>query len=237
MAWPPRSWRECGKTLLVPDTAGAAAERLYHGLGRQGVGAIPGLRLPSAGAHRDRGIFRTPFVAFIPNDFLPPRHVTTGGLRLEVLSPEHAEHDFAAIGVSAAQIERGFGPAHWWSPDIGFEQNLADLARHAREFEAREAFAYALRDAEGQAYLGCVYIRPMRPGSPAVAADERFQARVYFWLSGSHLWGRPLSGRPSAVDERQVLETLRAWLAADWPFAAVVFPGRSIGWAEWQALA
>jgi hypothetical protein len=40
-----RSARECGKTLLVLDTANEVAERLYERLGWLRVGAIPGFAL------------------------------------------------------------------------------------------------------------------------------------------------------------------------------------------------
>ncbi|MGZ9076688.1 MAG: N-acetyltransferase family protein [Burkholderiaceae bacterium] len=41
--------RECGKTLLVLDTASAEAERVYERLGWQRVGAIPGYALLPGG--------------------------------------------------------------------------------------------------------------------------------------------------------------------------------------------
>jgi len=37
--------RECGKTLLVLDTANSGAERLYERLGWERVGVIPGYAL------------------------------------------------------------------------------------------------------------------------------------------------------------------------------------------------
>lgn len=42
--------RECGKTLLVLDTASAEAERVYERLGWKRVGAIPGYALLPDGA-------------------------------------------------------------------------------------------------------------------------------------------------------------------------------------------
>lgn len=42
--------RECGKSLLVLDTASAEAERVYERLGWQRVGAIPGYALLPDGA-------------------------------------------------------------------------------------------------------------------------------------------------------------------------------------------
>lgn len=48
---------EAGKTLLVLDTASADAERLYHRLGWQRVGVIPGYALWPDGGFVDTTIF------------------------------------------------------------------------------------------------------------------------------------------------------------------------------------
>lgn len=49
--------RECGKTLLVLDTAGDEAERLYARLGWQRVGVIPGFALLPQGGLCDTTYF------------------------------------------------------------------------------------------------------------------------------------------------------------------------------------
>lgn len=48
---------EAGKTLLVLDTSSVDAERLYHRLGWQRVGSIPGYALSPAGGLVDTTIF------------------------------------------------------------------------------------------------------------------------------------------------------------------------------------
>jgi len=51
--------RECGKTLLVLDTASAEAERLYERLGWERVGVIPGYALlPQGGFCRTTLYYR-----------------------------------------------------------------------------------------------------------------------------------------------------------------------------------
>ena len=86
------------------------------------------------------------------------------------------------------------------------EQNLDDLAQHAAEFEAGEAFAYTVLDPEDGDVIGCVYIDP----------DEITEARCRFWVRAdrAHLDG--------------VLEQIiRAWLTgSDWALTSVTFPGR-----------
>ena len=55
--------RECGKTLLVLDTASAEAERLYAREGWQRVGAIPGFALLPQGGLCDTTLFYRQLVA------------------------------------------------------------------------------------------------------------------------------------------------------------------------------
>ncbi len=50
--------KECGKTLLVLDTATPEAERLYDRLGWQRIGVIPEFALaPDRAAYRDTVLF------------------------------------------------------------------------------------------------------------------------------------------------------------------------------------
>jgi GNAT superfamily N-acetyltransferase len=49
--------RDCGKSLLVLDTASGEAERLYASLGWQRVGVIPGFALLPRGGYCDTTIF------------------------------------------------------------------------------------------------------------------------------------------------------------------------------------
>jgi ribosomal protein S18 acetylase RimI-like enzyme len=49
--------RDCGKTLLVLDTATDQAERLYHRLGWTRVGAIPGYALLPQGGLCDTTVY------------------------------------------------------------------------------------------------------------------------------------------------------------------------------------
>ena len=158
---------------------------------------------------------------FVPLGFDAWRSAIVGPLRLEVLSPEHAVVDYEAVRASGAEIAEAYGPENWWSADLTYEQNLADLARHESEFAAGEAFAYVMFSLASAEYVGCVYIRPAPD-----ALRHRFQARVYFWLAASQ----------RTVTDAQAFRALSGWLRDTWPFEAVVFPGRSIGWEAYRAL-
>lgn len=165
---------------------------------------------------------------FVPDDFPVPRSLRADAFQLAVLSPSHAEADFAAVRASANRIRHVFGPHNGWpAPDLTPEENLADLTRHAAEFERREAFAYAMLDPAGLQYLGCLYLKPVKSRLAVDLRRERFQVQAFFWLSEAGL----------ALDADAVRTRLAQWLHEAWPWAAVAFPGRAPGWAEWEALA
>lgn len=79
--------------------------------------------------------------AFVPSDFEPPPALETEGFRLAPLGPQHNESDHAAWTSSIAHIRATPGyPDGRWPPVEGMslEENLADLTRHAADFEARK---------------------------------------------------------------------------------------------------
>jgi hypothetical protein len=98
----------------------------------------------------------------VPAAFEPPKRVSLDGITLDVLRPCHADADFQAVKSSANDIRHVFGPGNGWpAADITFEQNLADLQRHAGEFEQRDAFAYAMLKSPAE-YIGCLYVKPIK---------------------------------------------------------------------------
>jgi hypothetical protein len=158
---------------------------------------------------------------FVPDGYAVPRTQRFTQFTLEVLSPHFAAQDYAAVTTSADAIRHIFGPANGWpAPNLSFAENLADLERHAREFADRVAFAYALVSPDGERYLGCLYIRPIPSKQTA------FDAAAFFWLSR-------LADRGDLAE--RVLGDVQAWLKASWPFTAVAFPGRTVGWAKWES--
>ena len=60
-----------------------------------------------------------------------------------------------------------------WPAGLNLAQNLADLVRHEREFDAGQAFAWIIRSAAG-IYLGCAYLKP--------DLEARGAGRVYTWI-------------------------------------------------------
>lgn len=166
-------------------------------------------------------------MSITPNHFEPPASASFSSFSLEVLSPEFAEQDFAAVTASAESIRHVFGPENSWpSAQITFDENLADLVRHEREFNERTAFAYCILDPKLKRYLGCLYIMPLLANARRDQRHERFCAEVYLWLSVLH----------HDITDALVQAEINAWLAVDWRLPQVAWPGRNPNWTEWKAL-
>lgn len=104
----------------------------------------------------------------------PPRTAVLGPFHLAVLAPDCAEEDFAAVSASEARLSGLMGDD--WPKGITWDQNHADLARHAQEFDEDIAYAWVIRDAAG-GYLGCAYIKP--------SLQDRGRGAAYLWLQQS----------------------------------------------------
>ncbi|MGY4391214.1 N-acetyltransferase [Streptomyces virginiae] len=142
---------------------------------------------------------------FVPADFAVPRTLVADGFRLEVLGAEHNERDLAAWTGSIAHIRATPGfVGRGWPPVAGMsaEENLADLVRHAREFEERSAFAYSLLEGDGEGVvIGCLYIHGSREASGRVAVSH--------WVRADR-----------AALDGPVHERITRWLREVWPFDA-----------------
>jgi len=80
------------------------------------------------------------------------------------------------------------------------EENRSDLERHAADFEAREGFTFTVRDPDGDAILGCVYIYP--------ANDGVHDATVQSWVRASE-----------AARDGDFRRALADWITSNaWPF-------------------
>jgi hypothetical protein len=87
-------------------------------------------------------------------------------------------------------------------------ENLSDLERHTRDFEAHAGFTYTVLDTADDDVIGCVYIYPSRSGE--------HDAAVLSWVRVTH-----------ADFDVEVWRAVSNWLAADWPFAAVDYAPRT----------
>jgi hypothetical protein len=152
---------------------------------------------------------------FVPADWVVPAPLATATFRLAPLGPEHNESDHAAWGGSIDHIRAtpGFareeGGSDAWPVPMSSEANLRDLEMHAREFRDREAFAYTVLAPETDVdrVIGCIYIDPDETGEAS--------ATMRCWVTAS-----------AASLDVPLADAVRAWLATDWPFESVRFPGR-----------
>lgn len=152
-----------------------------------------------------------------------------GNLQLKMLNPEFADVDFEAVMASADAIRHLFGATHEWpATDMTFEQNKADLARHEREFDEKKAFAYALLDASGEQYLGCLYLEPLNlaphPKKATNATTRHVQIQAFIWISSKYP-NTPLA---------PIMTEVNAWLAAYFDPDTIAWPGRVESWDDWD---
>ena len=160
--------------------------------------------------------------------FLPPRAFTLGSIHFKMLNPEFADVDFEAVMASADAIRHLFGATHEWpAAEMTFVQNKADLARHEREFDEKKAFSYALLDASGEQYLGCLYLEPVNlaphPKLATDATNRHVQIQAFIWASSLY----------PDTQLAPIMAEVNTWLNAYFDPDAIAWPGRVESWDEW----
>jgi hypothetical protein len=146
-------------------------------------------------------------VAFVPDDFEPPRELVADDFLLEPLGPEHNQDDYEAWSSSIEHIRAtpGFPDGRWPRP-MTLEENRADLERHARDFAARSGFTYTVLDPSDRSVIGCVYIYPDKEG-----VDD---AVVSSWVRATR-----------AGSDAALRELVSRWLIEAWPFERISYAG------------
>ena len=124
------------------------------------------------------------------------------------MRPEHNERDYAAWSSSIEHIHAtpGFAGSSW-PHAMSLEENLRDLERHERDFEARTGFTYSVLDPSTADVVGCLYIYPDEDGSR--------DASVRSWVRASR----------TELDV-PLWRAVSRWLATDWPFRSVDYAPR-----------
>ncbi len=156
---------------------------------------------------------------WLPGDFEVPRLVETARFRLRPLSIHDLVKDYDAVMTSREHLWGLFGEAWGWPAEsLTLEEDLVHLGWHQMEFERRSSFNFAVMSPDESRLLGCVYVDP--------PTKEGFDTEVF-------LWARPTE--PGLEDELH--EFARGWIADEWPFERVAWPGRDHPWPEFDALA
>lgn len=150
---------------------------------------------------------------FYPPGAIVPDGTQTAELRLEPLTTAHVAADYAAVIASRTML-RVWSGSDWPSDTFALADNLADLARHEREHEAREAFTYTVLTPDGATCLGCLYLVP---NTVSILSPREGDALVRFWVS------TPWAGRL----DQSLLTTLRGWLPEAFAFQRLLFHANS----------
>ncbi len=147
----------------------------------------------------------------VPQDFEVPVSLETGNFRLRMLTINDVVKDYDAVMTSVAHLNGLFGKGSTWpSPELSLEQDLIDLGWHQKEFQKRSSFAYTMMSLNEKLCLGCIYIYP--------TSEAGYDAEVYLWTRQSHL---------ESGLERDLFESVKAWLKRKWLFKKVFYPGRN----------
>jgi hypothetical protein len=155
---------------------------------------------------------------FVNREFVIPQQLETDEFRLRMLTVNDVVKDYDAV-MSSAEYLKAIWPGSKWPDGLTLEQNLIDLGWHQKEFQRRRSFAYTVVTLNETRVIGCVYIDPTR--------KRGYDAEVYLWAREAAL------GSPA---DTRLFEAVNEWLATEWPFEKVSFPGRTIDWDSWMAI-
>ena len=162
-----------------------------------------------------------PAPALVAPGFEVPTSAEGPGFRLKPLGPDLVKIDFDAYMSSVEHLQQTFTRSPDW-PRAGITDAdaMLDMQTESARFAARESFAYSVLTPDGLRERGCLYVSP----SPVPGYD----AVVRIWVTKAEYD----AGFDAALEA-----WARQWIAAKWPFRKVAWPGRSIDWATWDALA
>lgn len=156
----------------------------------------------------------------VPAGFRVPTRVEGKGFRLVPLGPALVKVDYDAYMSSIEHLQQTFTRSTAWPhPGITAAEAMVDMETEQARFAARKSFAYAVLTPDGTRERGCVYVQP----SPVAAYD----AVVRMWVTKAEY---------DAGFDAELHAWVTEWIARDWPFAKVAYPGRTTGWQEWDAL-
>jgi hypothetical protein len=148
-----------------------------------------------------------------------PEGIDHPRFRLRLINVNDLVRDYAAVMSSAPRLRERFPYWGWPGDAMTMEEDLVDLGWHQKEAQLRRSFNYAFLTPDESRLLGCVYVDP-----PEKAGAD---AEVCMWVRADE---------ESTGLEDEVEAAVREWLAAEWPFETIRWPGREISWEEWDAL-
>jgi hypothetical protein len=150
----------------------------------------------------------------LPAEFEPPAGFENPEFRVRPISVADAEKDYEAVMESVDIIHTALLDDKWPTESFTLAQNRRDLKAKERKFERRDSFTYTVVTPDESRVLGCVYLYEGIGGPDAA---------VFLWVRSSEQEG--------GLDARLEAE-VRDWVARDWPFEWVVYPGRGAPWRK-----
>jgi hypothetical protein len=157
---------------------------------------------------------------WIAPDFAVPTLVEEAEFKLVPLGPALVEIDYRAYMASIPHLQATFTRSTAWPNEgISLADAMVDMENEAGRFARRDSFAYAVLTPDGLRERGCVYVYPSK-----VAGHD---AQVLLWVTAAEY---------EAGFDAELFAWTKDWIARDWPFEAVAYPGRLIAWEEWDAL-
>ena len=158
---------------------------------------------------------------FVPPAFDVPERLETDRFILRMLTIHDLVKDYDAVMSSVDHLKGSYSAVSGstWPEGLTLEEDLIDLAWHQREFTIRSSFAYTMMAPDESVCLGCAYINP--------SIKQGYDAMVVLWVRASEL--------DSGLDD-ELYTKVKAWIADDWPFENVAYPGRAISAADWNTL-
>jgi RimJ/RimL family protein N-acetyltransferase len=146
--------------------------------------------------------------------------VETDRFRIRPMTIHDVVRDYEAVASSPGELGAAFGDPDAVPQPYTFEQEIIELGWHQKEFQMGFSFVFIVVPLDEHTSYGNVYIFP--------ASRGEFDAEVYTWVRKDQL-------ATGLGDE--LFETVQKWVAQDWPFERVAYPGREVPWPEWEALA
>lgn len=175
---------------------------------------------PSSGQQAPLQQATRPTSPWIPAEFEAPLLVQARDFKIVPLGPDLVNLDYAAYMSSIPHLQKTFSRSTAWpTRDIKAADAMRDMETEQARFRARRSFAYAVLTQDGMRERGCVYVYP----SPVAGHD----AEVRMWVTQQEY---------DAGFDTQLYRWVREWVRKDWPFGKVVYPGRSVDWATWDAM-
>lgn len=157
--------------------------------------------------------------SFVAAEFQVPTLVETPGFKIVPLGPELVDVDFAAYMSSIEHLQKTFTRSTSWPhKDVSAADAMKDMETEQARFAKRESFAYAVLTPDGTRERGCVYVYP--------STVEGYDAVVTMWVTKAEY---------DAGFDAELYAWAQKWVASEWPFAKVAYPGRSIDFATWDA--